>query len=391
MITSKAPEQYWNEPGILAKAGGWIAPLASKVWVLAGKQALAAAGDGLLNSLEEHKIGYEVRIYEGYCTLEDVDQIAGEFAPLGAEAIIGVGGGTVLDTAKAVGDVLGLPVITVPTVPATCAAWSALSVLYDREGAYQAGLILKRSPKLVFADTSILAKAPPRYLAAGIGDTLVKWYEAAPNRMSGPGGIAARTGLAVSKLALDILQDLSLDAYETAGSGRITDAFLEVSNAVIFLAGQAGTLSGGRQRAAVAHAVHNSLTKQHETHHRLHGEKVAFGLVVQLFLEGYSQTKIDALAHLLHDLGLPLTLRELGFSGEEWADRAAARAVAQGVSIPEAARDGLAFAINAELLERAVLDTDRTGRRIGLAGTGRSEEQRGAQPAGEAAPLHPAI
>lgn len=175
------------------------------------------------------------------------------------------------------------------------------------------GIVLERSPKAVLSDTAILAAAPPRYIAAGIADTLVKWYEAAPNVGKGPDSIHARAGLATSKLALDILEELSIDAYLASGCGEITDAITEVTNAIIFLAGQAGSLSSGRQQAYIAHAVNNSLTKQHETHIRLHGEKVAFGLVVQLFLEGYSQTKIDTVARLLHALGQPLTLRGLGF------------------------------------------------------------------------------
>lgn len=361
MFTIKAPEAYWNEPGVLARGGELIAPFAGRVWVLAGQTALVKAGGVFLESLAQSGVDYAVRTYGGYCTLEDIELLAAEALEAKAETIIGIGGGRILDTAKAVGDKRKLPVVTVPTVAATCAAWSALSVVYNRQGTHTGGLILEKSPKLVLADTRLLAEAPPRYIAAGIGDTLVKWYEASPNVENGPESIHARAGLLTSKLALDILEELSVDAYRTAGSGEVTDAFTEVANAVIFLAGQAGSWSGGRPRAAVAHAVNNSLTRHHETHVRLHGEKVAFGLIVQLFLEGYSQTKIGSLAHLLHALGLPLTLRELGLTGETAVK---ASEIAKGVVIHPEAASRLPFKVHAEALEKAILDTDSLGRRI---------------------------
>ncbi|MCL6456600.1 MAG: iron-containing alcohol dehydrogenase family protein [Gorillibacterium sp.] len=361
MIAAKAPEKYWNEPGVLARGGELIASFASNAWILAGKTALAVAGEVFMKSLTEQGIAYEVQTYEGYCTLEDIKIFACEVQASKADVIIGIGGGKILDTVKAIGDQLKLPVVTVPTIAATCAAWSALSVLYTRQGTQTGGSILEKSPKIVLADTAILASAPPRYIAAGIGDTLVKWYEAAPSVGNKPESIHARAGLLTSKLALDILEEFSIDAYLSAGNGEATDAITEVTNAIIFLAGQAGSLSGGKQRASIAHAINNSLTKQHETHVRLHGEKVAFGLVVLLFLEGYSQTRIDAVAHLLHDLGLPLTLRELGFESK-LAEKAAL--VAQGVAIPEAALADLSFIVTTELLEKAILNTDLTGQRI---------------------------
>lgn len=361
MILAKAPEKYWNEPGILAKGGEIIAPIGQRAWILAGKTALSVAGEPLLKSLDENGIGYEIQVYEGYCTLEDIDILAAAVQASASDVLIGIGGGKILDTIKAVGDKLSLPVVTVPTIAATCAAWSALSVIYTRQGTQTGGIILERSPKAVLSDTAILAAAPPRFIAAGIADTLVKWYEAAPNVGKGPGSIHARAGLATSKLALDILEELSIDAYLASGRGEVTDAITEVTNTIIFLAGQAGSLSSGRPHAYIAHAINNSLTKQHETHIRLHGEKVAFGLVVQLYLEGYSQTKIDAIARLLHALRQPLTLRELGFK-DSFREKAAL--VAGGVSLDEEAVAALPFKINAELLEQAILNTDLTGQRI---------------------------
>ncbi|MCG9969424.1 hypothetical protein L9W92_15525 [Pelotomaculum terephthalicicum JT] len=49
----------------------------------------------------------------------------------------------------------------------------------------------------------------------------------------------------------------------------------------------------------------DSLTRFPETHGNLHGEKVVFGLIAQLFLEGKTKEKIEPTVSFLHDLNLP--------------------------------------------------------------------------------------
>lgn len=361
MITVKAPEQYWNELGILSKSGPLIAPLGKKALVIAGRKALVAVKPLLLASLEESGIAYSIVEFSGKVTTLEVETYTKTAVEQQVDVIIGVGGGKVLDITKAVGGKLDIPVVAVPTVAATCASWAAVSVLYDDLGRSSGYILNKRSPALVLADTHVLASAPKRYLASGIGDTIVKWYETFVNINDDPDGLDIRIATQTAKLALERLHTFALQAYETAGTGEVTTAFIEAVDAVIVLAGLAGTVQGSTARAAIAHSIHNSLTYFPQTKNTLHGEKVAFGLLTQVILEERAEEEINRLAILLHKLGLPITLKELGIDEDP---SSIAVEIAKGVQLREDSTKGLSFEVNEALLAQAIKKADQWGHRI---------------------------
>lgn len=69
-----------------------------------------------------------------------------------------------------------------------------------------------------------------------------------------------------------------------------------------------------------AHAVHNGLTHIPAAHDALHGEKVAYGILVQLRLEEMLQgnqlaaTSRQQLLKFYQEIGLPKSLEDLGLS-----------------------------------------------------------------------------
>ena len=230
-----------------------------------------------------------------------------------ADFIIGVGGGKALDTAKLVAHQCHLPIVTIPTSGATCAAWTGLSNVYSPEGAFLYDVPLDRCPDLLVLDYSLIQTASQRTLVAGIGDALAKWYEASVSS-----GTSEQTliiaAVQQARILRDILFQKSADALKQPGG----EAWRQVVDATVLLAGVIGGLGGAQCRTVAAHAVHNGLTHIRAAHDALHGEKVAYGILVQLRLEEMVQgnqlaaTARQQLLKFYAEIGLPQTLDDLG-------------------------------------------------------------------------------
>jgi glycerol dehydrogenase len=227
--------------------------------------------------------------------------------------IIGIGGGKALDTAKLLAYQCQLPIVTIPTSGATCAAWTALSNIYSDEGAFLYDVPLNHCPDLLILDYNLIQTAPQRTLVAGIGDALAKWYEASVSSGSSPVTLII-AAVQQARVLRDILFQKSADALKEPGS----EAWREVVDATVLLAGVIGGLGGAQCRTVAAHAVHNGLTHIPSAHDALHGEKVAYGILVQLRLEEMlqgNQLAASARQQLLKfyaEIGLPQTLEDLG-------------------------------------------------------------------------------
>lgn len=166
-----------------------------------------------------------------------------------------------------------IPVITVPTIAATCAAWSPISVIYSETGAHQGPLALKRLPVWVLVDGEVIAQSPPRYLKAGIVDALAKWYEFQPYLRNGDEGLALALKAQAARLAVDTFNRYGEQAIADNQQKQVTPALRKVIDAAIALAGVANSMKDDVPRIGVAHAIHNSMTRLPELHHWLHGEK----------------------------------------------------------------------------------------------------------------------
>lgn len=248
--------------------------------------------------------------YGGECSFEERDRMA-ELAR-DVDAIIGVGGGKIADLAKAVAVCLALPVVILPTLAATCAAWTPLSVMYDARGEMLQYDIFARSNALVLLDPAVILDSPIELMVAGIGDTLAKWYEAdVIISQLAERSVAIDISLYTAKLCRDILLESSAAALEAMREGELSAAFVKVVETNIMIGGMVGGFGDDYGRTSGAHSIHDALTVMEATHHLLHGDKVAYGVFVQLMIEGRAD-EIMRLVPFYRELGLPKCLYDMG-------------------------------------------------------------------------------
>jgi glycerol dehydrogenase len=350
-----APAQVLRGVQALVQSGEAIASLGHRPLIVGGNHTLATLSPQLQPILKQPSLTCATASYRPDCSEVSLASLKEAATCHQADLIIGVGGGKALDTAKLLADQCHLPVVTIPTSAATCAAWTALSNIYSNEGAFLYDVSLNRCPDLLILDYSLIETAPQRTLVAGIGDALAKWYEASVSS----GHLDQTLMIAAvqqARVLRDILFQKSADALKTPGS----EVWREVVDASVLLAGVIGGLGGAQCRTVAAHAVHNGLTHLPGSHSALHGEKVAYGILVQLRLEEMvqgNQLAASARQQLLkfyREIGLPQTLDDLGLGNITLAQ------LRQGADIacqPQSDIHRLPFDVTPEQLMAAMVST----------------------------------
>jgi glycerol dehydrogenase len=333
--------------------------LQGPVVVIASKTVISRLAETWKSSLDDVRMSHTVHRFGGECSLAEIERVKTAARACGARTIVGAGGGKVLDTARAVAADLALPVVNCPTVASSDAPCSALSVIYTDEGIFDAYRLYAKNPDLVLVDTQVIAEAPPRLLSAGMGDALATWFEArtcvAGCVRNMRGGGSTRSALALAELCYRTLLTDGVSALLAVSSQVVTPSLERLVEANTLLSGLGFESSG----LAAAHAVHNGLTVAHETHAYYHGEKVAFGLLVQLVLEGADRTTLNEVLGFSSQVGLPITLSDVGLPDVS-RDRLvpiARRATAAGETIHNEP-----FEVTPQMVVDAIFAADASGR-----------------------------
>jgi glycerol dehydrogenase len=332
-----APSRYIQGRNATARLGREIVNLglSGPALIIGGRSALSQLSGVWKDSLAEADIAFTVFAFQGECSSSEIERGKAAAKEIGARVVVGAGGGKVLDTARAVASDLTLPVVNCPTIASSDAPCSALSVIYTDKGEFEQYRIYGRNPDLVLVDTDVIAKSPARFLTAGMGDALATWFEAKVCADAGVknmrGGASTISALALAELCYRTLLADGAGALEAVAAGEVTPALERLVEANTLLSGLGFESSG----LAAAHAVHNGLTAVAATHDYMHGEKVAFGTVVQLALESRPQSVFDEVLAFSTSVGLPVTFAGIGLHAPdtELLGVVARRATAPGETI----------------------------------------------------------
>lgn len=307
-----SPSRYIQGKGVLTTGVNYMKDLGEKALLLSDDMVFQIAGESLKGNLEEIGMTVEYVPFNGEASTTEIQRVSEIGRVAGVQLVIGLGGGKTIDAAKAISDVLTVPVAILPTIASTDAPTSALSVIYSDEGVFEKYLFYKKNPDLVLVDTAVIAQAPKRLLASGIADAMATWVEGRSiienTGKTMAGGMPTLAAEAIAEKCEAILFENGLEAMAACQAKVVTPALEAVVEANTLLSG-IGFESCG---LAAAHAIHNGFTALHgEIHTLTHGEKVAYGTLTQLVLENRSRAELDRYITFYQALGLPTTLKEL--------------------------------------------------------------------------------
>ncbi len=354
-----SPSRYVQGAGELKKIGEYAQSYGKKALVLISRGGYERNGKNVEESFSRSECQVEFDFFGGECSKTEIKRLTGVMEEKQCDLIVGIGGGKIFDTAKAAAYYKKTPVIICPTIASTDAPCSALSVLYTDEGVFEEYLFLPSNPDMVIMDTDIIAKSPVRLTVAGIGDALATYFEARACRNSDAvtcaGGKSTEAAMALAKLCFDTLMEEGVKAKLALEAGACTPAVEKIIEANTLLSG-IGFESGG---LAGAHAIHNGLTVLEECHHMYHGEKVAFGTIAQLVLEDVSEDELAEIIGFCIEVGLPVTLKQLGV---EKVTREKIMAVAEAACAENDTLHNMPFEVTPETACAAILAADAYGR-----------------------------
>lgn len=309
--TVKFPN-YTIEENVLLKVGEVLRNYGKRVLVAGGKTALEKTSKQLRESFENNDLEViDFMWYGGECTFANIDAIANKGRIENADMIVAVGGGKAIDTAKAAADRGKLPCFTIPTIAATCAATTPLSIVYTEKGDFDSLFHLSQPPLYIFMDSGVIADAPTKYLWAGIGDTIAKYYEVNITTRGKTLSHSAAMGKRISSMCVEPLIEYGkkalLDSENKVASYELEQIILNN----IISTGIVAMLVGDENNGAIAHGLFYGFTLLEEIEkHHLHGEVVAYGVLVLLMVDN-QEKELERLRAFYKEIKLPIRLSDM--------------------------------------------------------------------------------
>jgi len=309
-----APMKFFINKNIFSKLPEHTKSLGEKPYIIADPFIYERAVDELGQAYRDSKIAE----FGGENSSQEIDKHKSGFETSQADFIIGIGGGKTLDNAKATAYYADTRVVIVPTLASTDAPATSLSVIYTEEGEFDHYLFLPNNPDIVIADLNILAAAPARAFASGMADAMATWIEGRTSFLTDGVNLsehrASFSGYGIAKMSYDTVREYGIQALEAVKNNLATSAVGKVVEATVWMSGVGAEAVG----LTATHAIHNGMTQLSYFNRAQHGEIVGFAMIANLILEGATDAEIYDLAQFNKQIGLLLTLEDLGLT--EWKE-----------------------------------------------------------------------
>lgn len=299
------PREIHTGPGILDEIGEVCDTLLSKkkVTIVTGNTTKKIAGNHVIEVLEDDDYEIEEMIIN-QATDETVNQVYESSND--SSAILGVGGGKVIDVAKIASTRNNIPFISIPTTAAHDGIASPRASIKNNTGSAS---LEANAPFAIIADTQIISQAPYKFTASGFADiisnlTAVEDWKLAHKLINEPfSDSAAALSVMTAKLLIqeaDNIQPRHPESTAIVVKGLIS------SGMAMSIAGTSRPASGSEHK--FSHALDKIAPKP-----ALHGEQCGVGTIMMMYLQGGDWKHIQS---VLKKVNAPTTAKELGIEDE---------------------------------------------------------------------------
>ncbi|WP_326799832.1 iron-containing alcohol dehydrogenase family protein [Streptomyces sp. NBC_01808] len=225
------------------------------------------------------------------------------------DAVVGLGGGKVIDSAKYAAARVGLPMVAVATNLANDGLCSPVSTLDNDAGRGSYGV---PNPIAIVIDLDVIREAPARFVRAGIGDVTCKLSAVADWELS-----HRETGEPIDGLAAAMARSAGDSVLRHPG-GIGDDDFLVILAEALVLCGIAMSVAGdSRPASGACHEISHAFDLLYPKRCALHGEQCGIGGTFATFLRGDRETAL-LMAQVLRRHGLPVLADDIGFADDEF-------------------------------------------------------------------------
>ena len=146
--TLTTPGKFVLGRNALASLADYLIPYGENILLIALPED-AERVDGALQMARDRGVKLTLESFGGECSIAEIQRITQANREGGYQAVIGLGGGKAIDTAKAVSSRLELPLIVIPTIASTDAPCSAMAIVYDENHVMVCAELFQKSPDIV--------------------------------------------------------------------------------------------------------------------------------------------------------------------------------------------------------------------------------------------------
>ncbi|ARP73269.1 dehydrogenase [Streptomyces pluripotens] len=242
-------------------------------------------------------------------TIDDAVRLAGDIKGGHYDAVVGLGGGKIIDCAKFAAARVGLPLVAVATNLAHDGLCSPVATLDNDAGRGSYGV---PNPIAVVIDLGVIREAPVRYVRSGIGDVISNISAVADWELS-----KRVNGEKIDGLAAAMARQAGESVLRHPG-GVGDDGFLQVLAEALVLTGISMSVSGdSRPSSGACHEINHAFDLLYPKRAAAHGEQCGLGAAFAMYLRG-AHEESAYMAEVLRRHGLPVLPEEIGFTVDEF-------------------------------------------------------------------------